>query len=413
MHAENVSLETIAQQVGTPVYVYSANAIRHNYKAFADAFTDILPANKQPLICYACKANSNIAVLNLLAKMGSGLDIVSEGELKRGLKAGIPANKIVASGVGKTAQEITAYLKAGIHQINVESLPELITINDIASSLNIDAPVSLRINPDVDAKTHEKITTGKSENKFGIDFNSLIYLIDNNKEYRNLNIMGLSIHIGSQLIDLSPYKEAFTKLAGTISSLKERGFHPKRLDLGGGVGIVYQNESTPCLNSYAKLIRDYIAPLDTEIIIEPGRAIVGNAGILLSEIIYVKEGENRKFQIIDAAMNDLMRPSLYDSWHDILPVSDPAEKELSSYDIVGPICETGDTFAKQRPFPHVQNGDLVAIMSSGAYGAVMAGTYNSRALSPEVLVDGDRFVVIRERMNVESFMEKETIPPWQ
>jgi diaminopimelate decarboxylase len=408
LHAEDVAISRIAADVGTPLYVYSAAAFAERYRRFAQAF-----AAERARICYAVKANSNLAVLRLFASYGAGADVVSEGELRRALAAGIPPERIVFSGVGKTAPEMAMALAAGISQINVESVAELRLLSAVATELGRTAPVVLRINPDVDALTHAKIATGKKENKFGIDF------ADASAAYRlaaslpGIAPVGLAVHIGSQLVDLTPYRNAFERLAELVRSLRGAGFLVDRIDLGGGLGIRYRDERPPEPDAYAHLVRVAFANLGLALTLEPGRVLAGPAGILVARVLFFKEGTTRRFVIVDAAMNDLIRPALYDAWHDIVPIRRPSPNAaLALADVVGPICETGDTFAVNRNLPQLSQGDLIAFTAAGAYGAVMSSTYNSRLLVPEVLVAGDRFAVIRSRPSYDALLSLDTIPDW-
>jgi diaminopimelate decarboxylase len=364
-------------------------------------------------IYYSLKANSNQAVIRTLAKLGAGGDVVSVGEMHRALKAGVPADKIVFAGVGKTRDEMQAALEAGIHQFNVESQGELETLNEVAQAMGRKAPVTLRINPDVDAKTHAKISTGKAENKFGIDIDQAAQVYSAASRMKGIEIVGLAVHIGSQLTDIAPYRAAFQKIAQLTQTLRKGGMKVERIDLGGGIGIPYRNETPIPLSAYAELVREIVQPLGTKIEIEPGRSIVGNAGILVSQVINVKEGVSRKFVIVDAAMNDLIRPTLYDAYHEIIPAALPAKgAPVAPADIVGPICETGDRFAEQRPLPPVNPGDLLIFCTAGAYGAVMSSTYNTRLPAAEVLVRGDRFDVVRPRPNYDHIIGLDKVPDW-
>lgn len=410
--AEGISLREIAASVGTPVYCYSAAAIKSNFTAYTDAFASIMPGLKLT-ICYACKANSNLAIMRYLGSLGAGADIVSEGELLRALAAGITPGKIVYSGVGKTAGELARALDAGILQINVESIAELETLSRIAVAKNTTARIAIRVNPDVDAGTHSKITTGKKENKFGLPIEDAPALYKRAAALPGITIEGVAVHIGSQLIDLSPYRVAYGNVATLVKDLRTAGHNITRLDLGGGIGIRYEEETPPCLKSYAEIVRDTVGNLECEIVLEPGRSLVGNAGLLLTEVISIKENDLKKFMIVDAAMNDLMRPALYDAYHHIQRVRgrDDDEKE-DTYDVVGPVCETGDTFANMRSVLPVKDGDLIAIMTSGAYGAVMASNYNTRPLLAEVLVHGEHFDVIRPRQKIEDILAQDSIPSW-
>ena len=408
LHVEGVPVRRIADEIGTPFYCYSSAALTGNYQAYVTALQG-LGVN----IYYSLKANSNQAVIRTLGKLGAGGDVVSVGEMHRALKAGIPGDKIVFAGVGKTREEMQAALEAGIHQFNVESHGELETLNEVAQAMGVKAPVTLRINPDVDARTHAKISTGKAENKFGIDIEQAAQVYSAASRMKGIEIVGLAVHIGSQLTDIAPYRAAFQKIAQLTQTLRNGGMKVERIDLGGGIGIPYRNETPIPLGAYAELVREIIQPLGTKIEIEPGRSIVGNAGILVSRVINVKEGVSRKFVIVDAAMNDLIRPTLYDAYHEIIPVALPAKgAPAEPADIVGPICETGDRFAEQRPLPPVKPGDLVAFLTAGAYGAVMSSTYNTRLPAAEILVRGDRFDVVRPRPNYDHIIGLDKVPDW-
>lgn len=408
LHAEMVPLRRIAEEVGTPFFCYSSAALVENYRAYERALKGLDVG-----VFYSLKANSNQAVIRTLGKAGAGADVVSVGEMHRALKAGIPAAKIVFAGVGKTRAEMAAALEAGIHQFNVESAGELEALNETAIALGCKAPVTLRINPDVDAKTHSKISTGKSENKFGIDIDHAAQVYSAASRMRGIEIVGLSVHIGSQLTDVAPYRDAFGKIAALTKTLRNGGMKVERIDLGGGIGIAYRGERPIDLAQYAALIRELISPLGVKVEIEPGRSIVGNAGILVSRVINVKIGVSRKFVIVDAAMNDLIRPTLYDAYHEIIPVQQPgSEAPVERCDVVGPVCETGDRFAEQRPLPPLAAGDLVAFCSAGAYGAVMSSTYNTRLPAAEVLVKGDRHDVVRPRPTYEHIIGLDKVPDW-
>ncbi len=410
MHAENVSLAEIAQKVGTPCYVYSAATLRRHFTVFSDAFK-----GRQALVAYSVKANSNLAVLSLLAKLGAGADVVSGGELARALTAGIAASKIVFSGVGKKPDELRAALTAGIKMFNVESEAEALALNDIALELGVRAPISFRVNPDVSAGGHEKISTGKAENKFGIAWSSAKAAYARAAKLPGLNIIGVDVHIGSQIDDLAPFKLAIDKVGGLIKDLRAQGHDISVFDIGGGLGIPYgDNQKVPPLPvDYGAMVKQATADLDVELVFEPGRMIAGNAGVLLSAVTYVKQGENRDFLIIDAAMNDLIRPALYDAYHEIEAVTAPGiDAKQYLYDVVGPVCESGDTFTKRRELPQMQAGDLLVMHSAGAYGAVQAGQYNTRPLVPEVLVSGSDWAIIRERPTIEDMLKCEHIPSW-
>ena len=410
LHAESVAIPAIAAQVGTPFYVYSAATLERHYRLFTEALSPL-----PHLVCFAIKSLSNIAVLKLLGDLGAGMDVVSGGEYRRARAAGVPGERIVFSGVGKTREEMRLALTGGIRQFNVESEPELRALSEVATSLGLRAPITVRVNPDVDAKTHEKIATGKKENKFGIPIARASEVYAEAARLPGIEVIGIDVHIGSQLTDLEPFELAFTKVADLTRQLRAEGHNIRRLDLGGGLGIPYtrSNEAPPLPTDYGAMIKRTVGDLGCEVEIEPGRLISGNAGLLVSSVIYVKNGEGRDFLILDAAMNDLARPSMYGAHHDIVPVLEPAAgAEAQDYDIVGPVCETGDTFARHRPVAGVGEGDLVAFRSAGAYGAVMASEYNTRPLVPEVLVKGDHFAVIRARPSFDEILNRDTIPSW-
>ena len=410
LYAEELSIDSVAESVGTPFYLYSENAIRGQLRDLKQALT---AAGLDHLICYSLKANPNLAIVRALLAEGAGADVVSEGELRRALAAGIPPQQIVFAGVGKTNQEMQAGLEAGILQFNVESGDELVRLNEIAGRLGCKAPVALRVNPDVDARTHAKITTGTSENKFGIDIALAPEVMRHAATLDHINLEGLAVHIGSQLMDLSPYAAAFTRLAALFEASRDAGYALKRLDLGGGIGISYQQEASPDYPAYAEIVRTAVGHLGVPLIFEPGRAMVGRAGILVCRVLYAKQGVDRRFLILDAAMNDLIRPTLYDAWHDIMPVREPSPgAPLVPQDVVGPICEAGDIFAEQRPLPELAPGDLVAICAAGAYGATMSSLYNSRLPAPEVLVRGGEFAVVKPRTDYEAMLRQERLPPW-
>jgi diaminopimelate decarboxylase len=410
LFAEDVPISEIAAAVGTPFYVYSTATLLRHFKLFDDALNGM-----DHLVCYAMKAASNQAILKTLAQAGAGMDVVSGGEYLRAKAAGVPGDKIVFSGVGKTADEIRTALTGGIRQFNVESEPEMEVINAIAMELGVIAPITVRVNPDVDAKTHAKIATGKSENKFGIPIARASEVYAHAATLPGLEVIGIDVHIGSQLTELEPFELAYTKVAELTEQLRAEGHNIRRLDLGGGLGIPYTraNDAPPLPVEYGALIQKTLGHLGCEIEIEPGRLIAGNAGLMVSKVIYVKSGEGRDFLILDGAMNDLIRPAMYEAHHDIVAVNEPAPGiEQQPYDIVGPVCETGDTFAKQRNMPPLAAGDLVAFRSAGAYGAVMSSEYNTRPLIPEVLVHGDQFAVIRERPSFDEIINRDTIPEW-
>ncbi len=408
LHVEDVSVSDIAAAVGTPFYLYSTATLTRHFQLFDDALDGM-----DHLVCYAMKAASNQAILKTLADLGAGMDVVSGGEYARAKAAGVPGDRIVFSGVGKTRFEIRAALEGGIRQINVESEPELHVISEVATAMGVIVPITVRVNPDVDAKTHAKIATGKSENKFGIPIGKARSVYAEAAALPGIKVIGIDVHIGSQLTDLEPYELAYRKVAELTEQLRSDGHTIMRLDLGGGLGIPYarSNEAPPLPSDYGALIKRTVGHLGCEIEIEPGRLIVGNAGILVSRVIYVKQGEGRQFLILDGAMNDLIRPAMYDAYHDIVPIIEPSPGvEQQPYDIVGPVCESGDTFAKNRMMPPLQAGDLVAFRSAGAYGAVMASEYNTRPLVPEVLAKGDQFAVIRQRPDFDEIINRDTIP---
>ena len=408
MHAESVPLSAIAAEVGTPFYCYSTAALEAHYSAYAGAF-----AGQDADVCYAVKANSNLAVIRAFARLGAGADVVSGGEMRRALAGGIPSGKIIFSGVGKTREEMRAALEAGIHQINVESIPEVEALSEVAVSLGVTAPIAFRVNPDVDAKTHAKIATGKKENKFGVDYDHAREVYAQAAKLPGIKPVAIAVHIGSQLTDLAPFRAAYERVAALLHVLREDGHDITRLDLGGGLGIVYKHEAPPDIADYAAMVKSITGNLGCRISLEPGRSLVGNAGILVSRVIYLKQGLHRRFVIIDAAMNDLIRPTLYEAYHGIVPVTEPAHGTATEpYDVVGPVCESGDTFALQRALPAMAPDELVAILSAGAYGAVMSSTYNTRPLIPEVLVNGDQFSVIRPRVSVEELLALDRVPDW-
>jgi len=410
LHAEDVPLPQIAAEVGTPFYVYSTATLTRHYQLFKDALDGV-----PNMVCYAMKANSNQAVLKVLAGLGAGMDVVSGGEYARAKAAGVPGERIVFSGVGKTRAEMRAALEGGIRQVNVESEPEMRALSQVATSMGATAPITIRVNPDVDARTHEKIATGKSENKFGVPLARAREVYAEAARLPGLEVVGIDVHIGSQLVELEPFEQAYLKVAELTRVLRADGHDIRRLDLGGGLGIPYtrSNEAPPLPTDYGALIKRCVAGLDVEVEIEPGRLIAGNAGLLVASVIYVKEGEGRNFVIVDAAMNDLIRPSMYGAYHDIEPVVQAAPGvERAPFDIVGPVCESGDTFAKQRDVTPMRAGDLLAFRSAGAYGAVMASEYNTRPLIPEVLVKGDHVAVIRPRPTFDEMINRDIVPHW-
>ena len=410
LFAEDVPLAEIAEAVGTPFYCYSTATLTRHFRLFDEALDGM-----EHLVCYAMKAASNQAILRTLAELGAGMDVVSGGEYMRARAAGVPGERIVFSGVGKTRDEMRLALEGGIRQFNVESEPEMRALSEEAVRLGITAPITVRVNPDVDAKTHAKIATGKSENKFGIPISRASAVYAEAAALPGIEVIGIDVHIGSQLTELEPFRQAYQKVADLTEQLRAEGHDIRRLDLGGGLGIPYtrSNDAPPLPTEYGALIRETLGHLGCEIEIEPGRLVAGNAGILVSEVIYVKEGEGRDFLILDAAMNDLIRPAMYDAHHDIVPVVEPAPGvEQSAYDVVGPVCESGDTFARGRMLPPLAEGDLVAFRSAGAYGAVMSSEYNTRPLIPEVLVNGRDFAVIRARPTFDEMINRDTIPEW-
>ena len=411
LHAEGVDLAALAREVGTPFYCYSSATLTRHYQVFAGAFADV-----NALVCYAMKANSNQAVLTTLAHLGAGMDVVSEGELRRARAAGVPGSRITFSGVGKTEREIALALETDILCFNVESEPELAAISRIASSRGATARISLRVNPDVDAKTHAKISTGKSENKFGIPISRARAVYAHAATLPGIKVTGVDMHIGSQITNLQPFDDAFALLADFVRGLRADGHVIDRVDLGGGLGIPYHEGEDPDSyhpERYAAVVKKHANSLGCQLVFEPGRLIVGNAGILVTQVLYVKEGDGKTFVIVDGAMNDLVRPTLYEAHHDVKPVREAAPGAATLVaDVVGPVCETGDYLALARNMPACQPGDLIAIMSAGAYGAVQAGTYNSRLLVPEVLVDGDRHAVVRPRTTYDELIGLDRLPDW-
>jgi diaminopimelate decarboxylase len=408
LHAEDVPLPALAARHGTPAYVYSTAALTERYRDFAASLSG-LPVT----ICYALKANSNQAVIATFARLGAGADIVSAGELKRALAANVPPKKIVFAGVGKTEAEMALALDSGILQFNVESEPELRALSRVAEARGRTAAVCLRINPDVDAQTHAKITTGKSENKFGIELVRASEIADLAARLPGIELQAVGIHIGSQLTSIEPFRAAFARVAELARTLLGRGHALKRIDFGGGLGVSYGNGAGPDLKAYAQAVRDAVRGLQLDIILEPGRYLVADAGILLTRVIYMKDGITKRFAIVDGAMNDLIRPTLYEAWMPIRPVAEPAAgAPTSPVDVVGPICESGDYLALDRPLPPLVAGDLIAIGAAGAYGAVMASTYNSRPLAPEILVNGSEAAIIRPRESLDALIAADRLPPW-
>jgi diaminopimelate decarboxylase len=405
--AEEVPVARIAKAVGTPFYLYSAGVVTRSYRAFATAF-----ASESPMICYAVKANSNLAVLRIFARLGAGADVVSEGEMRRALAAGIPPQRIVFSGVGKTRAELSAALDADIHQINVESIPELHQLSALAGARGQAARVAIRVNPDIDVRSHSGISTGRKEDKFGIAYGEAIAAYRLAADLPSIEPVGLAVHIGSQVLDLDPSRAAFTRIAELIAALRRERLAVRQVDLGGGLTVPYGSEIPATPAQYAEMVRGVFGALDVELVFEPGRFLVAAAGILVASVLYVKEGD-RRIIVVDAAMNDLVRPAMYKAEHGILPVNEPAaDASATPADVVGPVCETTDTFTRSRNLPPLAAGDLVAFTTAGAYGAVMSSTYNTRPLVPEVLVEGSRFAVIRARPSYDDMLALDTVPDW-
>jgi diaminopimelate decarboxylase len=410
LHAEDVPLTDIAATVGTPFYCYSTATLTRHFRLFQEAL-----AGMDHLVCFAIKSLSNQAILRTLGNLGAGMDVVSEGEYRRAQAAGVPGARIVFSGVGKTRAEMAYALTHGIRQFNVESAEELRVLSEVASNLGAVAPITLRVNPDVDAKTHEKIATGRKEDKFGVPITHAREIYAEAARLPGIEVVGVDVHIGSQLTDLAPFEAAFTKIADLTRALRADGHTIRRLDLGGGLGIPYtrSNETPPLPMDYGAMIKRVLGDLDVEIEIEPGRLISGNAGVLVASVLYLKQGEGRDFLILDAAMNDLIRPAMYGAHHDIIPLQEAQAAAIAQpVDIVGPVCESGDTFAKARPMPALAPGDLVAFRSAGAYGAVMSSEYNTRPLIPEVLVKDDQYAVIRPRPSFDEIINRDKLPEW-
>jgi len=401
LFVENLAVTEIAKQVGTPFYCYSKTNLVENFQNFANAFNGI-----DHKICYAIKANPNVNIARIFAGLGAGIDAVSQGEIYRALKAGIDPKKIVFAGVGKTRAEMEFALKNGVEEFSIESEPELFLLDKVAQSLNLKAKIALRVNPNVDAKTHSKISTGKKGDKFGIDIEDAPRIYQAARNLLGVKVFGISTHIGSQITSLEPFAKAFTKIRDLCLELRSQGFEIENLDLGGGIGILYNEETPILIDDYANLIKEIIGDLNVSLTIAPGRALVGSAGILVSEIIYVKKTDQKDFLIIDAAMNDLMRPGLYDSYHKVIPVI-KKDGEESKFDLAGPVCETTDILAKNRHLINPESGDLIAFLSAGAYGASMSNEYNSRPLIPEVLVEGDRLKIIRRRPSYDEMVRLE------
>jgi diaminopimelate decarboxylase len=408
LHVEDVPLGWIAEAVGTPFYCYSSTAIERRYRRFTAAFAD-----RPATVCYALKANSNLAVIRTLARLGAGADVVSEGELRQALAAGVPPSRILFSGIGKTEAEMRFAIEQGIRQLNVESEPELTALSAVASALGKTVTIAIRVNPDVDARTHAKIATGKKETKFGIDLAQAAAAFRRAAQQPGVKLAGIAVHIGSQLTELAPFELAFGRVVELMRSLAGEGIALDRLDLGGGLGIRYHNEKPPAIEDYAAMVKRVVADRAVELAFEPGRWLVGNAGALVARVLYVKQGGTRNFLVLDAAMNDLIRPSLYEAWHEMVPTHEPrANAERRPIDVVGPVCETGDSFAAQRLLPPMAAGEFLALLSAGAYGSVMSSSYNSRLLVPEVLVRDDRFAVIRPRPDYEALLSQDRMPDW-
>ncbi len=409
LHAEDVNLKALADEVGTPFYCYSTATLERHYKVMHEAFT-----GTDHLICYSIKGNSNQAVIRTLAEQGAGMDVVSEGELRRALAAGVPARKIVFSGVGKTAREMALALREGIACFNVESEPELELLSEIAKRIGQRATVSIRVNPDVDAKTHHKISTGKAEDKFGISYKRARQVYARAAELAAIDVAGIDMHIGSQITELAPFEQAFKLMAELTEALRGDGHNIRHLDLGGGLGVPYRgtNDVPPHPDEYAAMVKRTLGHLNLKYVLEPGRMIVGNAGIMVSRVIYVKDGTEKQFVIQDAAMNDLIRPTLYDAYHEIIAVDEPSGSDTMLADVVGPVCESGDYLAKSRRMPKLEPGDLIATMTAGAYGAVQAGTYNTRPLIAEVLVKDAHWALIRPRQTYEELIGLDRMAAW-
>jgi len=410
LHAEGVSLARIAEEVGTPFYCYATATLERHYRVLQEAF-----AGLDTLICYALKANSNQAVIATLAKAGAGMDVVSEGELRRAQAAGVPANKIIFAGVGKTRAEMAYALGEGILGFNVESEPELDALSEVAAGMGATASIAIRVNPDVDAKTHAKISTGKAENKFGVPFDDAPRLFAKAARLPGIKVAGIHMHIGSQITDLQPFRDAFGLMRELAQKLRADGHAIEHLDMGGGLGVPYRggNDMPPSPLEYARVVREAVGDLGLKVCLEPGRMIVANAGVLVSRVIYAKHGRDKTFTVIDAAMNDLIRPTLYEAHHDIWPIKEALSSEQPVVqDVVGPVCETGDYLALDRRLPPFAAGDLLAFMTAGAYGATMSSTYNTRLLIPEVLVKGDAYAVVRPRPSYDELIGMDRVPDW-
>lgn len=410
LHAEDVSLARLADDVGTPFYCYSTATLERHYEVLSRAF-----AGQNHLICFAVKANSNQAVLATMARLGAGMDVVSEGELRRARAAGVAASKIIFAGVGKTRGEMAYALEEGILGFNVESEPELLALSEVAHAMRKTAHIAIRVNPDVDAKTHAKISTGKAENKFGVPYDEARALYAEAAKLPGIKVSGIHMHIGSQITDLQPFRDAFRLLRDLALALKADGHALEHLDIGGGLGVPYRgaNDVPPHPDEYAGVVRETLGDLGLKIVMEPGRMIVGNAGVLVTKVTFVKEGADKTFTIVDAAMNDLIRPTLYEAHHDIWPVVEKtSEMAPVQQDVVGPVCETGDYLATDRALPPFAPGDLMAVMTAGAYGAVMSSVYNTRPLIPEVMVKGDNYAIVRPRPSYEELIGADRLPPW-
>ncbi len=408
-YAEDIPLSQIAAQVGTPFYCYSTATLSRHYQVFTQSFSGVSPA---PRVCFAVKANPNLAVLATLAKLGAGADVVSEGEIRLALAAGIPAERIIFSGVGKTASEMAYALEQGIFQFNVESEPELRLLNDVAASKGVRAPIAIRVNPDVAPGTHAKISTGQKETKFGVPMAEARALYKVAAGLPAIEVRGTSMHIGSQLTSLAPFEQAFARMRAFVAELRADGHVIHTVDLGGGLGIPYGNEAPPLPAAYAEIVKREMSDIDAQLIFEPGRMMAGNAGVLVTQVIYVKRGGGRIFVIVDAGMNDLIRPTLYEAYHDIVPVQENTGSLTEAVDVVGPVCETGDIFAQSRMLSVPTAGDLMAFRGAGAYGASMAGTYNARPLVAEVMVNGAKWSITRPRQSYEAMIGAYQVPGW-
>jgi diaminopimelate decarboxylase len=408
LHAEGVAIPAIAAAVGTPFYCYSTATLERHFRVFEEAVP------KGTLIAYAVKANGNLSVIKTLAALGAGADIVSQGELKRALAGGVPASKIVFSGVGKKRDEIATALDAGIFQFNAEGEYELDVLHEVATSKGMRAKIALRVNPNVDARTHAKISTGKAENKFGIGWSRAKAAYAHAAKLSGIDVVGVAVHIGSQVTELDPFRQTFAKVVELVRELRAEGHKISRVDFGGGLGVPYRHDGPlpPTPAEYGAVVREGLGGLDAQLILEPGRLIVANAGVLIAEVAYVKRGDEKEFIILDAGMNDLIRPAMYDAWHDIVPVREAPSAQRRVYDVVGPVCESADLFARDRELPPLSAGDLVAILTAGAYGAVQASSYNARPLAPEVLVKGRQYAVTRPRQSVEETIAQERWPDW-